>query len=49
MENEKESKEKMMDEMLDDTCDLNVMEFLTPHAFDEIFDRLIRKGWRKPK
>jgi len=49
MENmaDKELKEKMMDEMLTDTADLIVMQYLAPHAFDEIFDRLIRKGWRK--
>jgi len=49
MENmaDKELKEKKMDEMLTDTADLIVMQYLAPHAFDEIFDRLIRKGWRK--
>ena len=42
-----ELKKKLMGEMFSDTCDLPVMTYLSEEAFDSIFDRLIRKGWRK--
>ena len=44
---EKEAKEKMMEEMVDDACSGGVV--IGVNALLEICDRLIRKGWRKVK
>ena len=48
-EQDQDYKKELMNEILNDTCDLPVMKFLTPEGFDQIFDRLIRKGWRKDR